>query len=194
MAVCDTVVEEISETKTYDSADQLPNKKVALVLGTSKANRNGYMNPYFTYRMHAVAELYRLGKIKYVLVSGDNGQVGYDEASDMKAYLIELGVPEDKIYMDFAGFSTLDSIVRCNEVFLESDIVIVSQEFHNERAVFLSQFKGMEAVAYNAKDVNKRYGLPVLVREKFARVKAVIDLVFHMNPKYLGPTITIGNA
>ena len=144
--------------------------------------------------MIAAAELYKAGKVKYIIVSGDNGRVGYDESSDMKQVLISLGVPEFVIYLDYAGFRTLDSVVRCKEVFEQKDIIVVSQKFHNQRAVFLSKVKGLEAIGYNAQDVTFRQGYVVLLREKLARVKAVLDVLVGKGPKFYGPKVAIGNA
>ncbi len=152
------------------------------------------MNAYFYNRMSAVVALYKAGKVKYIIVSGDNSRVGYDESTDMKTMLVKLGVPEEVIYLDYAGFRTLDSVVRCKEVFDQKDIIIVSQAFHNQRALFLSQRKGVSAVGYNATNVNRRYGFAVHVREKLARVKAVVDIVFGVKPKFFGPKIEVGNA
>ncbi|MFT5513206.1 MAG: SanA protein [Bacteroidia bacterium] len=194
LAACDTLIEQKSEGFVFAELSDIPSKKTALVLGTSYKNRNGYVNPYFHHRMVAAAELYKAGKVKYILVSGDNGRLGYDESTDMMEMLVSLGVPANVIYLDFAGFRTLDSVVRCKEVFSQNEIVVVSQEFHNQRAVFLSKANGLDAVAYNAKDIPMKYGFAVHVREKLARVKAVIDVVIGKEPKFLGPKIVVGDA
>jgi SanA protein len=112
----------------------------------------------------------------------------------MKNVLIQLGVPQEVIYLDYAGFRTLDSVVRCKEVFDQDDIIVVSQEFHNQRAVFISQAKGVKAIGYNAKDVAFARGYLVLVREKLARVKAVLDLIVGKQPKFYGSKVAVGNA
>lgn len=109
----------------------------------------------------------------------------------MKNDLIAAGVPAEKIFLDFAGFRTLDSIVRCREVFGEDSITIVSQPFHNQRALFLANNKGVEAVAFNARDVHGDMGVRVAVREKLARVKLVLDLLFNKQPKFYGPKVPI---
>ncbi|MFT5725704.1 MAG: SanA protein [Bacteroidia bacterium] len=194
IAMCDTIVEESSQGNVYTDVQVIPAKQTALVLGTSQKTRNGHMNPYFSNRIKAAVELYKAGKVKYIIVSGDNGRSNYDESTDMKNLLIDLGVPEDVIYLDFAGFRTLDSIVRCDKIFDQQDVIIVSQKFHNERAIFIGRAKGVRAVGYNAKDVSIRYGFPVHVREKLARVKAVIDIVTRKKPKFLGPKVEIAHA
>ena len=194
VAFCDTLVESSSQGCVFTNLDSVPAKKTSLVLGTIYKTGQGYVNPYFKNRMIAAAELYKAGKVKYIIVSGDNGRVGYDESSDMKQVLISLGVPEFVIYLDYAGFRTLDSVVRCKEVFEQKDIIVVSQKFHNQRAVFLSKVKGLEAIGYNAQDVTFRQGYVVLLREKLARVKAVLDVLVGKGPKFYGPKVAIGNA
>lgn len=111
---------------------------------------------YFTFRMQAAYELFITKKVKYLLLSGDNHIKGYDEPSDMREALIKLGVPDSCIVLDYAGFRTLDSVVRCDEVFGEDSITIVSQEFHNQRALFIANKNNINAIAYNANDVYKK--------------------------------------
>lgn len=194
LAVCDTIVESTSNGVVFNNIEDVPVKQTALVLGTSYKTRNGYINPYFQHRMEAAAALYKSGRVRYIIVSGDNGRKTYDESSDMKAVLMSLGVPENVIFLDYAGFRTLDSVVRCKAIFNQDDVVIVSQEFHNQRAVFLSQVKGINAVGYNAKDIHMKYGFAVHVREKLARVKAVLDIVMGKEPKFYGPKVDIEHA
>jgi len=194
VSICDTIVESTSNGSVYTNIEALPAKQTALVLGTIYKSRAGYVNPYFKHRMEAAVELYKSGKVKYIIVSGDNSREGYDESSDMKAVLMQMGVPESVIYVDYAGFRTLDSVVRCKEVFSQKDIIVVSQKFHNQRAVFLSRVKGIDAVGYNALDISYKRGFVVHLREKLARVKAVIDVVVGKKPKFFGPKITVGNA
>ncbi len=194
VAFCDTLVESSSEGSVYTNLHEIPAKKTALVLGTMYKNSHGSINPYFKYRMEAAANLYKSGKVKYIIVSGDNGSKSYDESTDMKNVLIQLGVPQEVIYLDYAGFRTLDSAVRCKEVFDQDDIIVVSQKFHNQRAVFIGQAKGVKAIGYNAKDVAFARGYVVLVREKLARVKAVLDMIVGKQPKFYGSKVAVGNA
>lgn len=194
LATCDTIIEQKSAGAVFEELGEIPQKRTALVLGTAYKNRQGFVNPYFHHRMVAAAALYKAGKVKYILVSGDNGRKGYDESTDMKEMLVALGVPAQVIYLDYAGFRTLDSVVRCKEVFNQRDIIVVSQKFHNQRAIFLSKLNGLDAVAYNAEDIRMKYGFAVHIREKMARVKAVLDIVIGKNPRFLGPKIKVGNA
>lgn len=175
----------------YNNADSIPNQKAALVLGTARYIGSGE-NMYFTYRMKAAKELYDAGKVKVFVVSGDNSRKDYNEANDMREALIELGVPDSIIHMDYAGLRTLDSVVRMSEIFGQKSFIIVSQEFHNERAVFLAQHYGLEAYGYNAKDLSlNRYSYRTKVREILARVKVFVDIVRGKGPKYLGDPIKI---
>ena len=170
---------------------KLPNEKVGLVLGTSKSLRNGNKNPYFFNRIEAAEELFKSGKIKYIIVSGDNPTKYYNEPEDMQNELIARGIPKTKIFLDFAGLRTLDSVVRAKEIFGQTSYIIISQRFHNERAVFLAQKKGIEAYGYNAKDVGKKAGFKTNVREYFARVKVFWDLFFGVDPKFGGSKVII---
>lgn len=184
------VAQKTKNTHFFDLKD-LPNKKVGLVLGTSKYLSNGNINLYYKYRIDATVELFNAGKIQYILVSGDNRKEHYNEPETMKADLIAAGIPEDKIVLDYAGFRTLDSMLRCKEVFGETDIIVISQKFHNERAIYIAQANGMNVLGYNAKDVNKKAGIKVAIREKFARVKMLLDLTFNKQAKFYGPKIDI---
>jgi len=180
-----------TQKQLYSDVYSIPANKVGLLLGTSKFLPNGLLNPYYDYRIEAALTLYRSGKIQYILVSGDNSTEHYNEPDKMKRDLIARGVPANKIFTDYAGFRTLDSIVRCKEVFGEDHITIISQPFHNERALFIANRKGITAIAFNAVDVNAENGFKVLMREKMARVKMLFDLLLNIKPKYYGPKISI---
>jgi SanA protein len=176
----------------FDEVDSIPDQKVALVLGASKNLRGGYPNPYFTYRIQAAKELYDAGKVKAFLMSGENSSVHYNEPQDMREALVALGVPDSIIHLDYAGFRTLDSVVRLNKIFGQDSFIVVSQKFHNERAVFLAQYYGLNAYGYNAKDVRLgRVSYKTVIREKFARVKVFVDLILNKQPKFLGDPINI---
>ncbi len=180
-------------TKQQQFADvsAIPKNKVGLLLGTSKYLNSGGINPYYQYRIDAAVSLFLAGKIEFILVSGDNSAVNYNEPEKMKRDLVARGIPEGHIFLDHAGFRTLDSVLRCKEVFGEDNFTIISQPFHNERALFIANRKGISAIAYNAKDVRGQNGFKVMVREKLARVKMVVDLLLNTQPKYFGPRIII---
>ncbi len=185
------IIEKTASGKHYNLVVDVPHNRVGLLLGTAKHLQSGRLNWYYKYRIEATAELWEAKKIDLVLVSGDNSRSDYDEPSAMKDDLITKGIPADKIILDYAGFRTLDSVVRSKEIFGQDSITIISQKFHNERAIFIARKKGINAIGFNAKDVNIRYGLKVQLREKFARVKMFLDLIFATKPKFLGEKIDV---
>ena len=184
--MCNILVIYGTENQLYDNVEDIPANEVCMVLGTSGYRVDGSINFYFKYRVEAVAELYHAGKIKYIIVSGDNHSHTYDEPQMMKDYLVnKLGVPACRITCDYAGFRTLDSVVRTWKIFGQKKFTIVSQKFHNQRAVFIANSYGLDVVAFNAKDVS--YRSTVKLREFFAKSKAVLDLyVLFKQPKFLG--------
>jgi SanA protein len=184
-------IEKNAENKTFSNSSEIKKNKVGLVLGTSKFLKNGSINLYFKYRINATVELYQKGKIDFVLVSGDNGNENYDEPTDFKNELIKKGIPENKIFLDYAGFRTLDSVVRAKEIFGQINITVISQKFHNERAIYLAEKNGVSAIGFNAKDLSGRYGLKTRIREYFARTKAYLDIIFGVKPKFSGKRIEI---
>lgn len=190
---CNYWIETSSKTQLYSDINNIPARKVGLVLGASKKTSRGTTNLYFTYRILAAYKLFKANKVHYLLLSGDNHNKDYDEPSDMREALITLGVPDSCIVLDYAGFRTLDSVERCNEVFGEDSITIISQEFHNQRALFIANKNNINAIAFNAQEVNKNYSFKTRIREYFARVKCLLDIyVFYTSPKFLGDKIKIG--
>lgn len=177
----------------YSKVDRVPVRLVGLVLGCVK-KIGQYDNEYFTTRVEAAARLYQNGKVQYLIVTGDNSHHGYDEPTDLKAALVAKGVPADHIYCDYAGFRTLDSVVRANKIFGQDDCTIISQRFHNERAVYLAKRSGMpDVVAFNARNPETASLWKMYLREMFARVAAVFDVEFlGTKPKFLGKHIAIG--
>ncbi|MDT0295639.1 vancomycin high temperature exclusion protein [Mesonia ostreae] len=177
--------------KTFSKVEAIEKNKVGMVLGTAKYLVNGQINLYFKYRIDATVELFKNHKIDFVLISGDNGSIYYNEPQDFKKELIKKGIPEDKIFLDYAGFRTLDSVVRAKEIFGQDSITIISQNFHNERAIYLANHFNIQAIGYNAQDVSQHYGFKTSVREYFARTKAFIDIIIGVKPKFLGDKIKI---
>lgn len=165
--------------------ENVPKSDVALVLGTIPKVR-GQSNPFYEARLDAAASLFRSGKVRGILVSGDNSRKDYDEPTWMKEDLILRGVPSAFITCDFAGFSTLDSIKRAGPVFGQSRVVLVSQRFHLERALFLAKSAGLDASGFVAKDAPVQWQVRVRSREALARVKALVDVVCDRQPKFLG--------
>lgn len=191
LLVSDVIISAYSKDKTFDDPALIPKNKVGIVLGTSKYQKGGTINFYYQYRIDAVTELFHSGKIDFILISGDNKHQSYNEPQTIKKDLVKKGIPENKIYLDYAGFRTLDSMVRAKEIFGQESITVVSQQFHNERAVYIAEKRGVKAIGYNAKDVNLRTGYKVKLREYFARVKVFSDLLFSKQPHFLGEQIEI---
>jgi len=181
------MIVQSTKNDIYTTISDIPSKDVALILGTSKYTVGGYTNLFFKYRIAAAADLYHLGKVKHIIVSGDNSLKEYNEPRQMLRALIKLGVPEDAITLDYAGFRTLDSVVRCKEVFGQNEITIISQRFHIERALFIAQKYEINAVGFAALDPPNKYSFKTHLREYFAKTLAVIDLyIIHKKPKFLG--------
>lgn len=173
--------------KVFTDAIETPETDVALLLGTSRYTVRGNTNLYFKYRIQAVVALYNSKKIKHIIVSGDNSITSYNEPREMRKALIAQGIPEEAITLDFAGFRTLDSVVRCKEVFGQNDFIIVSQQFHIERALFIADKFGIDAIGFVAKNPPEKYSLKTNIREYFARTKAIIDIyILNTQPKFLG--------
>lgn len=178
----------------YADVNSIPEREVGLLLGTSKYLSNGSLNLYYKYRIDAAVALFRAGKIKYIIVSGDNSKDSYNEPELMMQDLVAAGIPATHIFLDYAGFRTLDSILRSKAIFGADDITIISQPFHNERALFIANHKNVNAIAYNATDVSARYGARVVFREKMARVKVLVDFLTNKQPKFYGDKISLNDT
>ncbi|MBC6401817.1 MAG: YdcF family protein [Ekhidna sp.] len=174
----------------FDFTD-IPAGEVALVLGTSKQTSSGQVNRFFVERMHAAAMLYKNKSIKHILVSGDNSTKFYNEPIDMLNALEDFNIPDSVVSLDYAGFRTLDSIVRSKEIFGQHSIIIVTQEFHCYRALFIAKYFGIDAIAVSADDGGS-IGSMLAMREIIARTVAVLDLyVLQRKPKFLGEKIKL---
>lgn len=172
--------------KVYTTVESVPSAPVALVLGTSPTY-GGQKNLFFLVRLEATAELYKTGRVKKILVSGDNGRTTYDEPSAMRDELVSRGVPAGDIVLDYAGFRTLDSIVRAKEVFCVDKCIIVTDDFHLPRALYIASKTGLDAVGYQTKPVDEFVSRSTREREVKARTMAWIDLnILNRRPKFLG--------
>ncbi len=188
---CNWVIIGAAKGKLYDRIAEIPANRVGLLLGTSPRLRGGKPNLYFHYRIEAAAALYHAGKISRILVSGDNRKRNYNEPIEMQKALIAQGVPDSVIVLDYAGFRTLDSVVRSRKVFGQDSLTIISQAFHNERALYLARQNHIQAIGFNARDVNVYSGFKTNARELLARVKMFIDLSLGKGPKHLGDPIPV---
>lgn len=174
----------------YEELQDLPYRQVGVVLGTAKYYRTGVMNQYYRYRIQGALNAYNSGKVNYLLLSGDNAQQSYNEPMTMRKDLIAGGVPPADIVMDYAGFRTLDSIVRTRKVFDTNDFIIITQRFHCERALFIAQHMGIQAQCFAVP--SPKNILSVRMREFAARLGAFADLyIFKREPRFLGPLVPI---
>jgi SanA protein len=187
------VVRAAARGRTYMEVRAIPRRHVGLVLGCAQRLPDGGPNPYFRSRVAAAAELYRAGRIDVLLASGESHADGYNEAADLKASLIQDGVPAGRIYCDAAGFRTLDSVVRAREIFGQTAITIISQETHNRRAIFIAAHRGIDAIGFNAAAVATADSSWNRWRERLANVYAVLDIfVFRTRPRLAGPKVELG--
>jgi SanA protein len=172
-------------------SDDFSGFKVGLVLGTSKYTRDNRKNLFYHYRIKTTAALFENGKIKYVLISGDNSTKYYNEPVEMKKDLMKRGIPEDKIYLDYAGFRTYDSMVRAKEIFGLDSLLVISQDFHVKRAIFIGRHKGIYVEGVRTEKITGPSKYKILLREVGARIKATWDLIWGTRPKFLGDKIVI---
>jgi SanA protein len=196
LLVCITNLWVVQSTadKVFSHTDVLPSNNVAVVLGTSHKLVNGKPNPFFEYRIKMATALFESGKVKHLIVSGDNRTRYYNEPLEMKKALMKSGVPDSVITLDYAGLRTLDTIVRCKEIFGQDTITIITQPFHCYRALFISNYYDMNAVAVMTEDPDPDSAIRVRIREYFARAIAVLDLyVFKTSPRHLGDKEPIKN-
>lgn len=173
----------------FEDAAEVPECDVALLLGTARILAGGQQNAFFFHRIEAAVDLYQAGKVKKIIVSGDNGTLRYNETEDMREELVKRGIPPGDIVNDHAGFRTLDSVVRAQSVFGQKRIIVVSQRFHIQRAIFIAHAHDMEAYGYVARDPrSSRSTAKVMAREYLARVKAFLDCyILGTEPKFPGP-------
>lgn len=184
-------IEYKTSNHVFNDISSLSVNKTGLLLGTSPFMKGGKKNPFFENRIDAAVELYEKGKVLNIIVSGDNRSPYYNEPEEMRRRLVKRGIPPDRIYLDYAGLRTLDSVVRCGEIFGQKSFTVISQRFHNQRAVFLARAKGFDATGFNAKDVDYQAGLKTRFREYFARLAAVSDLLIYTEPRFLGEKIEV---
>lgn len=185
-------VQNSTASRIYSSVDSIPHNKVALLLGTNPLNRLGGTNSYFINRINTAAKLYHAHKVDYIIASGDNHIKEYDEPTAMRDSLIAHGVPEDRIILDYAGFRTLDSVVRSKEVFGCDSITVISQADHDARALYLADANGIEAVAIASLFRAGRWvRVRLTLREWIARDKMMLDILFGVKPHFLGEKIDI---
>jgi len=186
-------IAQSSSAYIYSDISKVPTKKALLLLGTSKYLKGGHTNYFYKYRIDSAVRLFKAGKVKAIVVSGDNGDKYYDEPTTMHDDLVARGIPSKYITLDYAGFRTLDSIVRAKAIFDLDDYIIVSQRFHLERAIYIAHAKGQKVVGFTAKDFkNTVWAKRMEHRELLARAKAFIDLyILRKEPKFYGSKVEV---
>ena len=191
---CNHLVTESSKGSLYSSIHSIPYNKVGVLLGTSKYSRLGGDNDHYRLRLESALKLFEAGKIDYILISGDNSTPYYDEPTTIRRDLLRQGIPANKIYRDYAGFRTLDSIIRANQVFALDSFTVISQASHNKRALYIAHHSDIEAIGFNAGE-GKNTDFINWARELLARVLAVFEIhMLNTEPKFLGPAIEIGTT
>ena len=191
---CNHLITRSAQGSLYSSVHSIPYNKVGVLLGTSKYSRLGGNNDHYRLRLESAFQLFKAGKIDYILISGDNGTPYYDEPSTIRRDLLKKGIPADKIYRDYAGFRTLDSIIRANQVFTLERFTVISQATHNKRALYIARHNDIDAIGFNAGE-GKNIDFTNWARELLARVLAVFEVhMLNTEPKFLGPEIEIGKT
>jgi len=184
----DIYISKQAEADIYKDISKVPAKKAALVLGTAKYMIGGGKNYFYTYRIRAAAKLFKAGKVKAIVVSGDHSTKYYNETGKMRKDLMKAGIPSQYITLDPLGVRTLDSLVRAEAIFDLKDYIIVSQKFHLERALFIAKAKGQKVIGFMAKDIpGTAAAYRMKAREYLARAKAFLDVyILHTAPKFDG--------
>ncbi|MCO5241408.1 MAG: YdcF family protein [Chitinophagaceae bacterium] len=188
---CDRAVTHAANGKLYSAIEEIPYNKTGLLPGTSKYLGAGVLNPYYVNRLEAAVRLLKAGKITYIIISGDNSSIYYNEPAMMRADLLKAGIDSSCIFSDYAGFRTFDSVVRLKAIFSQDSVTVISQPFQNERAIYIASREGIAAIGFNARDVDTPGSFKVQAREKLARVKVFLDYFLGTKPRYLGEKILI---
>ena len=176
---CQIAVKSAAKGRLYDDVNEIPHREVGLLLGTNPLGRSGRPNQFYLRRLDATVALYNARKIDRIIISGARRGDDYDEPAEMKNDLVKRGLPDSIFVLDGEGHRTISSIVRVKELFAEDSVTIISQKFHNERALFLAKHNEVDAIAFNAENTSsRRWRLMMVLRESLARVKAVAEVVF----------------
>ncbi|MDQ3244967.1 MAG: YdcF family protein [bacterium] len=177
-----------SHSFIYTTAEKIPHMLVAIIPG-AYVTKNGTLSPVLEDRVNSAIKLYNTQKVDKILVTGDNSTLIYNEVNPVRNYLLNKGVLDQDIFLDHAGFDTYSSMYRAKNIFLIDSAIIVTQSFHLPRAVFTARVLGINALGYDAD--HGTYLFKNNIREYFANVKAVLNLISKRKPKYLGDEIPI---
>ncbi len=189
----DRYINYTTQSAIYTEVKKIPHKRAALLLGTAKYVAKGKENYFYLYRIRAAVALWKAGKVDAIVVSGDNASKYYNETVRMQKDLIKRGVPKKYIALDYAGFRTLDSVVRAEALFDLKEYIIISQKFHLERAIFLAREKGQDVIGFAAKDIpGTETARKMALREFLARGKAFLDIyMLNTQPLFLGDKVKV---
>lgn len=176
IAICYMVVSMNAQSRTFNDVSDISHNKVGLLLATSPITPGGEHNYYFDNRIKAADELYKAGKIDFIIASGGDytktQKNGCDEPQAILDSLVVRGIPAQRIILDYDGTRTLNSITKAKEVYGLDSLTLISQKYHNERAIYLAEKYGIHAIGYNAKPSPiRRNRIKNTIREYFARVK-----------------------
>ena len=186
--VCNIVIYTTTRAYIHNDAKEAPNAEAALIPGAA-VFEDGALSSIFLDRVDMAINLYETGKVSKILVSGDNSTDSHNEVNPVRLYLISKGIPDQDIFLDHAGFDTYSTMYRARDIFGVSSVLITTQSFHLPRSVFIARRLGIEAHGVNS-DVGQ-FLFRNYVREVLANEKAVLNLIFHRKPKYLGEKIPI---
>jgi SanA protein len=186
---CDAMVEQHARGISYMNVEEIPATEYGLLLGTTPQTRFGKKSDFFKFRIDATEALYKAQKIRRIVISGDENSLdGVNEPECMRDSLVARGIPEQDIILDGKGFRTLDSVVRMSKVFGANSFTIISQQFHNERALYLATHLDLETKnvqAFHAQSPTTNFAFITYVREYLARVKMFIDIITKKEPQTL---------
>ena len=184
----------VGNRSVIEDSTRLPRPATGLILGTSPRSHGAEPNPFFEGRMDAAARLYREGVLDRLLLSGDNRRADYNEPGAMRDALLARGIPAAAITLDYAGFRTLDSVIRAQKVFHTQNTLIVTDDFHLPRALFIAAEIGLPAVGFASAHVPLRRSIRTRVREIFSRARACLDLyVWKTQPRFLGAPVPLSH-
>ena len=206
--ICNQIVVNNAEGKVSSDIDSIKYNKVGLLLGTTpQARFDRITNYFFIYRIDAAEQLYKARKIDQILISGDENSLdGVNETECMRDSLVARGIPANAIILDGKGYRTISSVINANKAYGLKSFTIISQKFHNERAIYQAEHLGLDVKniqAYNAKMPTSRRAFLTTIREYFARVKMFIDILTYKVPEssasktigsFMGNQIVINNS
>ncbi|MCO6504764.1 MAG: YdcF family protein [Snodgrassella sp.] len=181
------LIMHLGKEQTTSDINQISQRQVGLVLGTSRYLRNGQLNPFYLYRIQGAVRLFKEGKVQHLLLSGDHSKKNYNEPQTMQQDLLKAGIPASAMTLDYAGLRTLDSIARANKIFKLNEFTIITQQFHCERAVFIANKYHLTTQCYAVASPSGKNYIKVITREFLARIKSIIDLyIINKQPRFTG--------